>query len=90
VSPDSGSMVVVAESDSDPGQRLEARVDYTRPGTPDSQTLVTPATVRRAIELALEEGWEPASRGKPPFKLKEGNRILDDAPNTSLERTRER
>ncbi len=92
VSPDSGYMVLVAELADEPGQRLEAQVNYSHTDALEQDVVVTPSVVRCAIELALLEGWRPEARGLPPFRLSNSERIIHlsgHAPNTSLERTRE-
>ena len=76
VSPDSGYMCIVVERESDPGQRLEARVGYGEHEAGGQETEITPVVVRRAIELALGEGWRPRDRGQPPFRLADADRRL--------------
>jgi hypothetical protein len=75
VSPDSGYMVLVIEPEDEPGQRLEVLVNYSHADTNKHDVVVTPSVVRRAIELALLEGWRPAARGLPPFRLSNSDRI---------------
>ncbi len=69
LSPDSGCMWIVVERASGQGQRMEARVTYDDQPNGEQAARVTPAVVRRAIALALADGWAPASSGSPPFRL---------------------
>ena len=88
-SPDSGFLVMVAELDGEPGQRLEAHFEYSVAEVRGTTTALTPSTVRATIERAYEAGWQPTKGGLPPFKLRMPKRINPGAPNKSLERTRE-
>ena len=90
VSPDSGFLVMVAELDAEPGQRLEAQFEYSSAEARGTSTALTPSTVRATIEQAREAGWQPTKRGLPPFKLRMPEHIDPGAPNKSLERTRDR
>lgn len=68
VSPDDGYMVIVVESEEHAGQRMEAYVEYHEEAD-QSHARITPAVARRAIELALDDGWQPERVGFPPFRL---------------------
>ncbi len=68
VSPDSGYTVLVVESASDPGQRLEAYLDYeTQPPNVEA-VQITPAVVRRVVVRAVSAGWRPREKGLKPFR----------------------
>lgn len=73
VSPDSGYMVIVAESESHAGQRMEAHVGYHAERPDEKQARITPSVIRRAIELALHDGWQPDRAGLPPFRLRDAD-----------------
>ncbi|NKB88751.1 MAG: hypothetical protein GKS06_11070 [Acidobacteria bacterium] len=88
VSPDDGYMVIVVEGEAQPAQRLQAYVSYGI--DPDAPRRITPAVVRRAIELGLAEGWLPDHRGLAPFKLDNADARVwpdDNGEHTRLERT---
>ena len=76
-------MVLVAELDGRPGRRLEAIVEYFPAKKEREPVSITPAVVRSAIELAISEGWQPESRGLPPYRLRDAGRILDGVVRTS-------
>ena len=78
VSPDSGFMVIVVEAEPESGQRLELQVSYRDRAEGGQAAQLTPAVVRRAVLLALEEGWKPGSKG-PAFRLPDADaRVWDD------------
>ncbi len=81
VSPDCGYMCLVIEHDSGNGQRLKARVSYGDESgaiNPSSTAHgpVTPMIVRRAIELAISDGWKPEQGGLPPFRIEDADERL--------------
>jgi hypothetical protein len=75
LSPDSGYVVLVVELLENPGQRLEALSDM---GWHDREPLsVTPGLVARVIRLALQQNWQPAETGLPPFRIRNFDRWID-------------
>ena len=84
LSPDDGYMVLVAESESTPGQRLEAFFQYHdlyEPAKPEVSRIVgqrravTPGVVREVILAALTRGWQPSQRGLPPFRIQNADQV---------------
>ena len=84
VSPDSGSMWVIVEREDTAGQRLQAQFDYhdalPSPAPATQRQRITPASVRRVIELALRRGWCPAQPHLPPFRLDDAEAMIDALP----------
>jgi hypothetical protein len=67
VSPDSGYMVLVVETNDEPGQRLEAVFNYHYQQVElDSRFIqgraISPGIVWQVIVTALERGWQPSTR----------------------------
>jgi hypothetical protein len=74
VSSDSGYMVLVVETNDEPGQRLEAVFDYHYQQVElDSRFIqgraISPGIVRQVIVIALERGWQPSKHALPPFRV---------------------
>lgn len=82
VSPDSGYMVIVVECDDCDGQRLEANASYGSASKTDQTTRITPETVRRLIEWAVRNGWEPTCAGRPPFQVRDADALLGFTPES--------
>ncbi len=65
LSPDSGYAVLVAQSSTGIGQKLEASLgDIYGRGLADHKA-VTPGLVRQVLLDALDKGWAPNERGAP-------------------------
>src|SRR5215470_14272702 len=81
VAPDDGYMVLVVEDANTPGQRLEAFFGYQDVYEPAGEGAlrvvgqrrsITPGVVQVVIQAALLGGWQPSSRGLPPFRMPGG------------------
>ena len=80
-----------------PGQRLEACFDYqnirihTGKGIEKrmiQQRMITPAVVRKIINVALSRGWQPSEKGLKALRLQDEDAIApveDEIANNSLE-----
>jgi hypothetical protein len=78
VSPDDGFMVLVAELARRPGRRLEAFFRYHDIYEPDGpgalrivgqRRSIGPRAVRTVVLAALVRGWQPAARGRGPYRI---------------------
>jgi hypothetical protein len=74
VSPDSGYMVLVAELNDEPRQRLEAVFGYDN--HPEELGPISPGVVRQVIVAAIHRGWKPSQSGRPPFRLHDTEQLV--------------
>jgi hypothetical protein len=90
VSGDDGYIVLVVESETGHGQRLEAFFEYHNT-VPDASgfprmagqlRVITPEVVRSVIRLGLDRGWRPLQTKLKPF------RIQDADENIPVDRTK--
>jgi hypothetical protein len=84
VSGDDGYLVLVIESATNHGQRLEAVFKYHNE-VPDASgflrmagqlRVITPEVVRSVIQLALERGWRPLQTKLKPFCIRDADDII--------------
>jgi hypothetical protein len=85
VSPDDGYLVLVAEWDGGPGQRLEAFFQYHDVCEPSEagafriagqRCSISPGVVRAVILSALATGWKPFVRVAKAFRIHDGEPLV--------------